>query len=204
MKRVNNPIETVDFGKTVIPENRLKFLGDKCAEVLSKVSGNVIEVGVYKGGTLIELAKQVRDVCPQYKVYGVDTFEGHPYDDGHPVHPKGKYADVNITDLQEIIKKEGLSEWVELIQGKIEDVFDSLPAKEFAFAHIDCDLYIPIKFCATHIPPHIKKGGVIYFDDYGHEHCLGATKAVDEVFAKADIHEVSLSDGTCWSGYINL
>lgn len=204
MKNVNDPIETVEYGKTVIPKNRLEFLGNKCKQTLLKVHGNVLEVGVYKGGTLIELAKQVRDFCPQYKVYGIDTFEGHPYDDGHPVHQKGKYADVNITELEDTLKKAGVDKWVKLIKGKIEDVFDASNISNVSFAHIDCDLYIPVKYSATNITPKINKGGIIYFDDYGHEHCPGATKAVEEIFPKEKIKVVSLEDGTSWSGYIQL
>jgi len=200
--KTNTPIESVPYGETVIPQNRLEFLTQKCREVLQKVPGNVLEIGVYKGGTIIGLAKQVQDVCPSCKVYGVDTFSGHPYTDGHPVHPEGKYADVSREELEETFKQEGLA--IQLYKGKIEEIFDSLNLENVSFVHVDCDLYIPIKFCAEKITPVINKGGMIYFDDYGHEHCPGATKAVDEVFSKDQIHEVSLEDGTCWSCYIHV
>ncbi len=204
MKRVNEPVDIVPYGKTVIPENRLQFLSQKCREVLESVPGNVLEIGVYRGGTLIELAKQVQQVTPTFKVYGIDTFTGHPYDDNHPVHPTGKYDDVDIDELAQLFKQENLEGVIELYKGKVEEIFKSLNLKNISFVHVDCDLYIPVKFCAEFITPLINKGGMIYFDDYGHEHCPGATKAVEEVFAVDQIQEVALADGTCWSGYVQV
>lgn len=202
--RTNEPVDSVPYGETVIPENRLKFLAQKCREVLEQTPGNVIEVGVYRGGTLVELAKVVRDVCPSNKVYGIDTFTGHPYDDGHPIHPVGKYSDVEVEKLKEVFEDKGLGEWIELHKGKVEEIFNDLDLSDISFVHVDCDLYTPIKFCAEHIAPLIKRGGMIYFDDYGHEHCPGATQAVREVFSSDQIEEVALPDGTCWSGYVKL
>jgi len=201
---VNKPVDTVPYGNTVIPQNRLEFLASKCKETLTRLPGNVVEVGVYRGGTLIELAKVVRDVCPDKKVYGIDTFEGHPYTDGHPVHPQGKYSDVSQNELSYTLEELGLAKYVSLHKGKIEEIWDDLNIKNISFAHIDCDLYIPIKYSSEHIPSTINKGGVIYFDDYGHSHCPGATKAIEEVFEKKQIQKVSLEDGTCWSGYVEL
>ncbi len=202
--RTNKPLESVPYGKTVIPENRLNFLAEKCRSVLEKTPGNVIEIGVYRGGTIIALAKQLRDICPEFVVFGVDTFSGHPYSDGHSVHPKGKYADVDVEKLQKTFEAEGVDTFITLYTGKIEDIFRSLQLSNISFVHVDCDLYTPVKFCAKYVTPLVNKGGIIYFDDYGHEHCPGATKAVEESFLKKQINEVSLNDGTNWSAYVEL
>ncbi len=202
---VNSPVESVPYGTTVIPENRLQYLIDKCAETLAKNPGNVLEVGVYRGGTLLALAEVVKKICPEYKVYGIDTFVGHPYSDGHAVHPVGKYADVTKDDMEEYIQKNGFAEWITLYQGKVEEILESLHLTNISFAHIDCDLYVPVKYCAENVKSIMSRPSVIYFDDYGHEHCPGATKAVEEVFEKKQIHIVHIpEDHTCWSGYIEL
>jgi O-methyltransferase len=204
-KNTNRPIDTVSYGETVIPQNRLDYLTWKCRETLERNPGNVLEVGVYKGGTLLSLTKVVEEICPQFKVYGVDTFVGHPYTDGHPVHPKGKYGDINKEKLEKFIESKHLDKWVTLFDGKIEEIFKQLELKNISFAHIDCDLYIPVKYCAENVPSVMNNHGVIYFDDYGHEHCPGATKAVEEVFEKYQIHRVYIpDDDTCWSGYVQL
>jgi O-methyltransferase len=203
--KVNKPIDTVAYGETVIPENRLKYLAWKCKETLKRNPGNVLEVGVYRGGTLIALAEALKETCPEYKVYGIDTFLGHPYTDDHPVHPKGKYADVNKSDMEEYIKSRGLENQIVLYEGRVEEILNTLNLKDISFSHIDCDLYIPVKYCAKNVSKIMKKHGVIYFDDYGHEHCPGATKAIEEVFEIHQIHPVYMpEDNTCWSGYVQL
>ncbi|MFZ2188203.1 MAG: class I SAM-dependent methyltransferase [Candidatus Moraniibacteriota bacterium] len=202
---VNEPIETVPYGATVIPENRLKYLVWKCKETLKRTPGNILEVGVYRGGTLIALAEVLKEICPEYKVYGVDTFVGHPYSDGHAVHPEGKYADVEKATLEEYIKSKGLENQIVLYTGKVEEILESLGIKDVSFAHVDCDLYVPVKYCAQNVPKIMREHGVIYFDDYGHEHCPGATKAIEEVFKTHQLHPVYIpQDDTCWSAYVQL
>lgn len=201
----NNPVETVPYGKTVIPDSRLKYLEWKCRETLNRTPGNIVEVGVYKGGIITKLAKIMKEVCPQYKVYGIDTFSGHPYSDNHPVHPKGKYADVSKQELDKYIKKLKLDDTIELFQGRVENILKQLKLTEISFAHIDCDLYTPIKFCANNLPRLMKKHSVIYFDDYNHEHCPGATKAINDVFRPQQLHQVYIPyENTCWSAYVQL
>ncbi len=205
VKKVNDPVESVSYGKTVIPNNRLKYLSQKCKETLKRTPGNILEVGVYKGGTLIALAEALREICPEYKVYGIDTFIGHPYSDGYSVYPKGKYADLSKEDLEKYIISKGLDDHIVLYSGKVEEILDSLKLENISFAHIDCDLYLPVKYCAQNVPSIMKKHGVIYFDDYGHEHCPGATKAIEEVFDVHRIHPIYMTeDNTCWSGYVQL
>lgn len=202
--RANAPVETVRYLSSVIPPNRLDFLANKCRETLLQVPGNVLEVGTYRGGSLSRLAEVLMEICPEYRVIGIDTFTGHPYSDGHPVHPKGKYSDVDLQQLRCAIDEYKWGAQVELHKGRVEEILSSLDIKEIAFAHIDCDLYLPVRYCALEIPPLMKKGGLIYFDDYGHEHCPGATRAVREVFPEQALNEVSMpDDGTCWSCYFD-
>lgn len=203
--KANKPDSSVPFGDSLISKNRLKYLAWKCRETLKRTPGNVLEVGIYKGGSLLALAKVVKEICPQYKVYGIDTFSGHPYTDNHPMHPSGRYADVSKEDIEEYIRSKRLEKWVTIYQGKVEKVLEGLNLKDISFAHIDCDLYIPVKYCAENVPKIMKKHGVIYFDDYRHEHCPGATKAVDESFK---IHEIQLvkmqGEDVSWAGYVQL
>jgi hypothetical protein len=162
-------------------------------------------VGVYRGGSLAALAQAVRDVCPAFHAIGVDTFAGHPYSDAHPVHPIGKYADVDIQTLRTELERAGLGRWVSLVTGRIEDILPSMGLKDIAFAHIDCDLYLPISFCARTLPNLMLSGGLLYFDDYGHEHCPGARRAVEELFPKERLKEVYMKeDDTCWSCFVEF
>lgn len=203
--RANAPIETVPYLQSVIPANRLDYLVETCRRALQRCPGNVLEIGVYRGGSLSRLAEVVAEVCPEYRAIGIDTFSGHPYSDGHPVHPEGKYRDVDLRELARQVAEQPHGLFVELHPGRVEDILSALALKDVAFAHVDCDLYLPVRYCAQHLPAIMKTGGTIYFDDYGHEHCPGATRAVEEVFALDDLHHVSMpDDGTCWSCYLRL
>lgn len=203
--RANAPVDTVDYLCSVIPSNRLDHLESVCRQTLLECPGHVLEVGVYRGGSLLRLARALKVLCPQYRVIGIDTFTGHPYTDGHPIHPEGKYGDVNVPILQEALDRAGCSDVIELHRARVESILDGLGLYDVAFAHIDCDLYHPVRFCAESVPPLMKQGGVIYFDDYGHEHCPGATRAVQECFSSKEVHEVFMpGDGTCWSCYVRV
>lgn len=203
--RVNEPIETAPYLESVIPPNRLEYLVEICRRSLQRCPGHVLEVGVYRGGSLSRLAKVVAEVCPEYRAIGIDTFAGHPYSDGHTVHPQGKYHDVDLNELERRLANQPFGSSVELHRGQVEDILHGLALKDVAFAHVDCDLYLPVRYCAEHLPAIMKAGGTIYFDDYGHEHCPGATRAVEEVFGSSDLHEVTMpDDGTCWSCHLRV
>jgi O-methyltransferase len=205
LRRTNLPIETVPYLQSVIPPNRLEYLVETCRSALQHRPGHVLEIGVYRGGSLSRLAEVVAEMCPEYRAIGIDTFSGHPYSDGHPVHPQGKYHDVDLRELARQLAQQPQGRLVELHSGRVEDILHSLALKDVAFAHVDCDLYLPVRYCAEHLPAIMKAGGTIYFDDYGHEHCPGATRAVDDVFASNDLHEVTMpDDGTCWSCHLRI
>jgi len=195
----------VPYLQSVIPPNRLDYLVEICRAALRRCPGHVVEIGVYRGGSLSRLAEVVAEVCPAYRAIGIDTFAGHPYSDGHSVHPQGKYADVDMRQLAGRLAGQPQGRLIELHAGLVETLLPDLALKDVAFAHVDCDLYLPVRFCAQHLPAVMKAGGTIFFDDYGHEHCPGATRAVSEVFAENRLHQVSMpDDGTCWSCYLRL
>jgi len=176
-----------------------------CRDTLRRCPGHVLEVGVYRGGSLSRLAQVLMEVCPQYRVIGIDTFTGHPYTDGHPVHPAGKYADVDMAALRKELDQDGCGAVIDLYRGCVETVLDSLALEGLAFAHIDCDLYKPVRYCAEHVPRLMNPSSVIYFDDYGHEHCPGATRALMERFPKQVLHEVFMPDDrTSWSCHFRV
>lgn len=193
------PEQSLEYGRSVNDPGRVALLEARCPRQLLTQEGDVLEVGVYKGGTLLMLARAVEAVCPKFKVIGVDTFNGHPYSDGHPAHPAGRYSDVSIDDLKCIIFEAGLAHRVELLVGKAEDIIGNVDISRTTFAHVDCDLYRPIAFCARQLPLRMHPSGAIIFDDYFHAHCPGATRALDELFGNA-IQPIRIpKDGTAWS-----
>jgi hypothetical protein len=197
----NAPVDTVEYGQSVIPQNRVELLKRRCRRQLDCMPGDVLEVGVYRGGTLFVLAEEARRAGGG-RVIGIDTFKGHPYTDGHPVHPSGKYSDVSRAQLEKLIAERGFADIIQLHTGLVEDVLGSIDVSRVSFAHIDCDLEQPIEFCAKHLAHRLPIGASIYFDDYLHEHCPGATAAVRRVFG--NVPAFHLNDHTEWSCEIRI
>jgi O-methyltransferase len=69
----------------------------------------------------------------------------------------------------------------------------TLPLR-MAPAHIDCDLYEPMKAALDLFYPRMAAGGVMILHDYASDHWPGATKAIDEFFADKTESVVVLPD----------
>jgi hypothetical protein len=132
--------------------------------------GCIVEVGVYRGGTLWHLVHNAEG----RPVYGYDTFGGMPFQDEGDSHRVGDFADTSLAAVQAAVPD------AILISGTFPRSLIEMPS--IAFAHVDCDQYQSIKDCINVLGPKMLAGGVMWFDDYG---CLpSANRAVDEAFGK--------------------
>jgi len=175
------------YGKSLVHGNRVNFLSFLLEKVLyEKIDGDVIECGVYRGGTLIELAKKLRIINSDKIFYALDTFEGHPYTDEGTEHIKDHFSDTDIIKVRNVIEKHQLNN-VKLLKGKFIDTFPSLTKKKFCFAHLDCDLYQSYKECLEFLLPRMEKNGIIWFDDYNSPSALKANIAIEELIDKKDL-----------------
>ena len=85
--------------ETLIPPDYINMYC-YCASLAIDKPGDIIEIGVYKGGSLFRLAEYLQDsqavAMATKRLIGIDTFEGHPYDDpDEPDHPKGRFGDAS-------------------------------------------------------------------------------------------------------------
>ena len=69
----------------------------------------------------------------------------------------------------------------------------ALPER-LALAHIDCDLYEPMKAALESFYPRLSRGGLLIMHDYASGHWQGATRAVDEFFADKPEKPVIMPD----------
>ena len=153
---------------------------DYCIENTRNLTGNFIELGVYKGDS----AKEIYERMPRGKIlFLLDTFTGHPChaECDSEEHPIGRYADV---DLGEVVGRLNHPNVV-IISGDIRETMKTLDCEEFAFAHVDVDQYESTKAAIEFLLPRMTEGGIIRFDDYGY--VSGATKAVDELIGKHNL-----------------
>lgn len=174
------------------------FILHQFARQCVHLTGDYAEAGVYKGGTAHLLAETlVLNGGREKSLYLFDTFAGMPEtaneDDGP--HKEGDFGDTSLMAVQNYLR--GFDNLV-FKQGFIPNTFDEVEARQFAFVHIDVDLYQTGLDCAEFFYPKMPPGGIMIFDDYGFEMYRNALrKAVDDFFADKPEVPVPLTTGQC-------
>jgi O-methyltransferase len=177
---------------TVVSLQRCWTLWQGLSQALN-VPGDVVEAGVFQGGTARLLRMALGDGSGR-QLHLFDSFDGMKSVSAGDRHTEGDFADTSVTGVQKVV---GPGEFVRYHPGWIPDTFAGLEDRRFCFAHIDLDLYAGVRDSLVFLYPRISSGGVIVFDDYGFASCPGARKAVDEFFADKPEHPLALSTSQC-------
>ena len=177
----------------------------------NKIDGDIVECGVFKGGSLALITKYSKKLSLKSKIIGFDTFE-----DGftniklteHDINIKGQklkfsndglvkefYPTIDIVkkNIKDFLKTN--IENVVLIKGDVHKTlndFRNIPEK-ISFLRLDTDLYSTTKLQLEILFPKLVSGGVLHIDDYGF--FPGVRKAVDDYFKSSNIwlHRVDLT-----------
>jgi O-methyltransferase len=146
----------------------------------SLVPGNILEVGVWRGGTGALLASAVK-ANPEKHVYLADTFSGvvkAGSDD--TTYVGGEHADTSPGLVSDLLNGMGLTNF-SLLQGIFpEQTADGFKGR-LALLHCDVDVYSSAKGVVEWGIPLLCQGGAIVFDDYGFSGCEGVTRLVNEL-----------------------
>ena len=146
------------------------------ANLSNYLSGNIAEVGVFKGGSAEIIAKTKQE---SKKLFLFDTFEGLP-----EVDKKDNFCkkgDFSNTSYESVKKNFECYKNVYVYKGVFPKQNSEHVDKEtFSLVHIDVDIYQSYKDCLEFFYPRMVHGGIIVLDDYDHEHCKGAKLATDE------------------------
>lgn len=192
---------------TMVGRKRLNNVRDAVLDVLAKgVPGDLIETGVWRGGTTIFMKGLLTAAGDdKRKVYVCDSFEGLP-------PPSGKYkADKNSIfhtyDALRISKEQVqrnfqaynlLDDNVEFVKGFFSDTMPTLKNRidKLAVLRLDGDMYQSNIVVLEALYDKLSDGGYVIIDDYGC--CPGARKATDDFRAAQGItDELKKID---WSG----
>ncbi len=152
-------------------------------------SGDVVECGVYRGTSLRQIARTVKEFAPERMIYGLDSFQGFPPKgiseaDTKLFRPKkrlnGKFRDAD--DVPQRLERFARYFDINLIlkHGYFEHTLPELTDISIAFLHIDCDSYNGHKEVLEAFFDKLVPGGIVVLDDYQAEAWPGATRAVDE------------------------
>tara|TARA_Y100001970_G_C14121121_1_gene796348 strand:+ start:335 stop:1105 length:771 start_codon:yes stop_codon:yes gene_type:complete len=226
IKRKNNFQDRYFDSVTEISDNEKKIL-EKISEIaLSSVAnqwsiiqslkhikeknipGEVVECGVYKGGSLILICLIAQMLELKKEIIGYDTFEnGFDSISEFDLSAKGKKIEKlsfeknffpTVNEVLNIIKKFNIDSnfYPKLVKGKTQDtlLLDENVPDSISFLRLDTDIYEPTADQLDKLYPKLSSGGILHIDDYGH--CPGVKKAVDEYFVdkKIWLHRI---DYTC-------
>ena len=173
--------------------------------IKNKIAGDIVECGVWKGGSIMAIAKTLLTLKSYDKeLYLFDTFEGMPkpkefdvasYDNRMAIK---QFEDLKINDNSSNWSKIELDEVrnnvfstkynkekFHFIKGKVEDTIPEFSPETISILRLDTDWYEFTRHELIHLFPRLVKGGVIIIDDYGY--WKGAKKAVDEYFTENNI-----------------
>lgn len=195
--------------ESMIGYKRLSNVQDCVINVINnKVEGDLIETGVWRGGTVILMrailkAFQVTDRI----VWAADSFEGLPKPD-----PEKYIADkddkfytfdelkVSLEMVKENFKKyDLLDEQVQFLKGWFKDTLPAAPIKKLAVLRLDGDMYESTMDALLHLYPKLSAGGYLIIDDWGSVE--GCRLAVQDYRKKNNIVEDIIpidSDGVYW------
>jgi hypothetical protein len=143
------------------------------------LTGDIAELGVYKGNTGLLLATLARK--RGVTAYLFDTYRGFSCEDlqGIDADKGPAFSDTSLTAVQSLVGNEN----VRYIQGHFPQSTSELPADlRFCLVHIDCDLYSPFAAALQYFYPRMIRGGFLVMHDYGGLYWEGAEKAIDEFF----------------------
>jgi len=113
---------------------------------------------------------------------------------------KFRTFDFSNTSLELVKKYIGENENVQYYSGYFPKSAEILPETNYAFVHLDADLYNPTLAALYYFYPRLSKGGVIIIHDYNHN-WEGVKKAIDE-FSKT-IPETIIEIGD-WLGSVMI
>src|SRR5258708_9467554 len=174
----NQFLETYEVVRkhTLVDMTRCWQLWD--ALTMAPSRGDIIEVGVWRGGTGCLLAKRAQEFgC---KTFLCDTFSGVVKSgQGDNEYRDGGHRESHPSYVSSLAAKLGVE--TEILQGIFpEETGHRIADRAFRFAHIDVDVYQSSRDATEWVWPRLVSGGVVIFDDYGFERCEGVRKFVDE------------------------
>ena len=145
-------------------------------------SANVLEVGVWRGGTSTVMAKQLQLLGSSAKIYSADTFEGVVKTSSKDSsYTGGEHADTSLDLFTNLFKSLNLTNIIPLKGIFPDQTANQIPGEtRFKLCHIDVDVYLSAKDVQDWIWNKLIIGGVVVFDDYGFGSTDGITNFVNE------------------------
>jgi O-methyltransferase len=159
------------------------------------IAGDVVECGVWRGGSMMAVARTLLELGQRRRLHLFDTFAGMP----PPGEEDRDLAGTTAADLMAAEDPATGSVWarspldevranvlgtgypaddVRFVVGRVEETIPHEAPATIAILRLDTDWYESTRHELEHLFPRLVAGGVLIIDDYGH--WQGARRAVDE------------------------
>ena len=163
--------------ETMIGTARLANVVDCCVTaLLDEVPGDLIETGVWRGGTTILMRGILEALGDEHRrVWVADSFEGLPVPDAesYPADAGLDWSDVRVlqVDADSVranFRRYGLlDDRVRFLEGWFADTLGDAPIEQLAVLRLDGDLYGSTMDALVALEPKVSSGGFVIVDDYG-------------------------------------
>lgn len=149
-----------------------------------QIPGDVVECGVYKGGTAVLLARTATHSRLPRTLWLFDVFSGMP----PPTAADGPKATSWVGNLkssaprvERLLRRTGADlSRVRIVPGLFQETFPAVRIPQIALLNLDADWYESVKLCLETFYDAIVPRGFISIDDY--RAWPGCRRAVDEFF----------------------
>jgi O-methyltransferase len=153
-------------------------------EQSTKLEGDIIEIGVWRGGTGSLMAKKAELCGIQNLIYLCDTFTGVVKAGSNDTcYNGGEHADTSRQFVERLVEDVMKLSNVVVLEGIFPEesgaYLESRDAR-FRLCHIDVDVYQSAKDILNWVWRRMVVGGIVVYDDYGFETCKGITRFVNE------------------------
>ena len=157
-----------------------------------ELRGDVMECGVYRGQSILVIARAMQGIADHKTIYGLDSFSGFPVNAvsqrdlglgrriAH-VRRKFRFCADTPARLNRIFRKFNIN--AKLVRGYFSETLPSFRDHPLCFIHLDCDIYASYKECLETLYDQLVPGGVIVFDEWNTANWPGAQRAVEEFFS---------------------
>jgi hypothetical protein len=164
---------------TLLDTFRLATLWQLCR--LTNPLGNIIEIGVYKGGASIHLS----NCCPDRKIFICDSFMGFEQIDNFldDKFDKSMFLETDEHNIERLLI--GKNRKYSLIKGFFPASCKGINLGPISFAHIDVDVYKSTIETLIFLDDYMINNSLIVIDDYNRE-AKGVNRAIKEFMHKTD------------------
>ncbi len=155
---------------------------------LREVPGDILEVGVWRGGTGCLLGLAARQAGIDAALVLADTFAGVvKAGEGDNAYRGGEHADTSADLVRGLLDTHGLG-GARLLTGMFpEETGEAVAGRRFRLVHIDVDTRRSAADAFEWAWPRLSPGGVVVFDDYGFPRCEGVAGFVDGLRGRAGL-----------------